>query len=63
MTDDLSDKVIVQYSIDDLTKKLHISRPTALKYVKAGIIPAAKIGREWRINEEDLEAFLKRRGN
>lgn len=57
----LSDRKIVQYSIDDLREKLGISKPAALKYVQAGIIPAAKIGRRWWINEEDLEAFLTRR--
>lgn len=40
---------------------LHVSRPTVEKYIRAGELPSALIGRCRRIRRADLEAFLLRR--
>jgi excisionase family DNA binding protein len=38
-------------------KELHISRNRVRQLIKAGRLPAQKIGREYAITREDLEAF------
>ena len=40
---------------------LSVSRPTVEKYVKAGELPSAMIGRCRRISRADLGAFMARR--
>ena len=44
-----------------LARLLNVSRPTLMKYVKAGELPRVKIGRCRRIRRSDLEAFLAAR--
>ncbi len=41
---------------------LRISRPTFLKYIRAGRIRATKAGNGWRIHQSELYRFLKVRG-
>ena len=38
-------------------KELHLSRNRVRQLIKAGRLPAQKIGREYAITREDLEAF------
>lgn len=46
------------YSLSDLEKILKHSRRTLYKYIQDGILPAVKIGREWRVSEEELRKLL-----
>lgn len=46
------------YTIDEVANILKVTRRTIYNYVKAGIIPAAKIGKHWRIKAIDLEKFI-----
>lgn len=48
-------------TIREAARLLSVSRPTVEKYVKAGELPSALIGRCRRIRRADLEAFLERR--
>ncbi len=41
---------------------LQTSRDTLLRQAREGLIPAAKLGREWRFRREDLDAWLKAGG-
>lgn len=43
-------------------KRLDIGERTAYRYVKEGKIKAVKIG-GWRIEEKDLQDFIKRSAN
>lgn len=45
------------YSILDLTKILNLHPKTILRFIKEGKIAARKIGRSWRVTEDDLKAF------
>jgi excisionase family DNA binding protein len=42
-----------------IADRLHGHRSTIMKYLRAGVIKGRKIGRLWRITEEDLEAHLE----
>ena len=46
------------YGIQETAELLGVTKRTVYGYVDEGIIKAVKIGREWRITEEDLKAFI-----
>lgn len=46
------------YTLKELEEKLGISYRTLLKYIKEGRLKAVRIGRSWRVSEENLKAFL-----
>jgi len=54
----LSDRKIVLYDINDLKKKLGVSKPMILGWLQSGKLAGEKIGRAWMVSEEDLLAFL-----
>jgi len=47
------------YTLEEATKILHITKQNIYSLVKAGVIPAVKIGRKWRIRESVLEKIVK----
>lgn len=49
-------------TVEDVMKRLDIGERTAYRYVKEGKIKAVKIG-GWRIEEKDLQDFIKRSAN
>lgn len=42
---------------------LQTSRDTVLRKARAGTLPAAKLGREWRFRRSDLDAWLAAGGD
>jgi len=44
-------------SVDDITRLLRISRGTAQKWCREKKLPAAKIGKEYRVRKEDLDRW------
>jgi excisionase family DNA binding protein len=42
----------------DVSDLLQVSVYTVRRWIKQGELPAYKIGRQWRINEVDLSAWL-----
>ncbi len=48
------------YKAEDLAKLLEVNIMTIYRYIKAGRLKAYKIGREFRIDKTEFEAFLKR---
>ena len=46
-------------TINDITKILKVSRLTIYRYIKAGKLPAYKMGRDYRINKVEFEKYLK----
>ena len=55
------DKIIggIRYfNTDSVCKILSLSRITVSGYFKKGILPSAKIGKRWYINQDDLEYFI-----
>jgi excisionase family DNA binding protein len=41
-------------------KILKVSRPTLMKLIKTGGLPASKVGSQWRIKPRDLREFIER---
>lgn len=46
------------YSIEEVAEILKISRRTIYTYLKEGKLVAVKIGKYWRVTQENLEAFI-----
>ncbi|KYH45566.1 helix-turn-helix domain-containing protein [Branchiibius sp. NY16-3462-2] len=46
--------------ITDVAEILNISVRQAYSLVTTGELPAIKVGRSWRIEAEELEAYIKR---
>lgn len=49
---------IKAYSIEEVSQILKVTRRTLYNYLKDGRLRATKIGKEWRVRHQDLEAFL-----
>jgi putative molybdopterin biosynthesis protein len=47
------------YTVLELAEILQVTRRTVYNYIKNGTLPAFKIGKEWRVNEPALKAFLR----
>jgi len=47
------------YRAEDLVEKLDVNIMTIYRYIKAGKLKAYKIGKEFRIDKEEFERFLK----
>ena len=50
-------------TIQAVAERLDLSVKTIRRAVACGDLPAFRIGRSWRIAEDDLRAFLVRRRN
>ena len=48
------------YTAQELADKLRVNIMTIYRYIKAGKLKAYKIGKEFRIDKTEFEAFLKR---
>ena len=48
------------YTAQELAGKLEVNIMTIYRYIKAGKIKAYKIGKEFRIEKEEFERFLKK---
>lgn len=46
-------------NVAQLMSLLRISKPTALRYLAEGRIPAVRMGKEWRIDKDAVKAFLQ----
>jgi excisionase family DNA binding protein len=49
-------------SIKDAAERLEISNVRVFQLIQEGSLPAQKIGRDWFIQEDDVEAAKNRRG-
>lgn len=48
------------YKAEDLAKLLEVNIMTIYRYIKAGRLGAYKIGREFRIDKNEFQSFLKK---
>ncbi len=48
------------YTIDEVVDLLHVTRRSIYSYIKEGKLKAVKIGKYWRVTQENLEEFLSR---
>ena len=50
------------YNLDELSKILKVNKVTLRGYIQQGRLKAVKIGRSYKVTEEDLREFLLKRG-
>lgn len=46
------------YTPEELSKKIKLPVQTVRKYLRTGRLKGAKIGKHWRVTEEQLKGFL-----
>lgn len=46
------------YTLDEVAEILKVTKRTLYNYVKAGKLPAVKMGKYWRVSEESLQSFI-----
>ncbi|MBI4499464.1 MAG: helix-turn-helix domain-containing protein [Chloroflexi bacterium] len=46
-------------SVNEVTKILKVSKATVQRWCREGKLPAAKIGKEYRIRRDDLERWYE----
>lgn len=51
------------YTLDEVAAILKLHRRTVTTYIRDGKLKAVKIGKYWKITEENLKAFLETGGN
>ena len=44
---------------NEVQRVLKVSRPTLYRLIVNGELPAVKVGRTWRIRQQDLSEYLK----
>lgn len=47
------------YTLEEVMSILQVTRRTVYNYIKNGDLKAVKMGKYWRVREEDLEEFTK----
>lgn len=45
-------------SLEEAAERMGVSYTTAYRLVRRGELPAAKIGKQWRLEPEALEAYI-----
>lgn len=48
------------YSPEEAAQELGVSMLTVRKWLRAGTLTGFKMGRLWRVEEKDLEEFIKK---
>ena len=49
------------YDLEEVSKILQVHIETVRRYIKSGALRAAKIGKAYRVQEKDLQAFIEAR--
>jgi excisionase family DNA binding protein len=57
-----SDAVALRFAtVSEVARRLRVSNMTVYRLVKAGQLPAVRVGRGYRIREEDVLTYLENR--
>ncbi len=49
---------MVYLTVTDVAKQLQVSEDTVRRWLKSGKLVGLKFGKDWRIDPDDLKAFL-----
>lgn len=52
----MSDKLM---TVEEVAEYLRVKVPTVYEWAKEGKIPAAKVGRLWRFERDDIDAWVQ----
>ncbi len=47
------------YNIDQVAEMLRLCRITVFRYIKSGKFKAIKIGKEWRIKQDEIDRIMR----
>ncbi len=47
--------------VGDVARQLRVSNMTVYRFIKAGHLPAVRVGRGYRIREDDVRKYLEQR--
>ena len=47
------------YTVRDVAQRLHLTTETVRDYLQEGKLKGFKVGKQWRVREQDLEAFIE----
>ncbi len=53
-----SDKLPVLLTAKEVAASLRLHEATVVRFARSGILPAMKVGREWRFRAEDVQEWL-----
>ena len=56
-------KKMKTYTIEEVAKILKLSTESIRRYLKSGTLKGSRLGRQWRISEEDLNKFFENNSN
>lgn len=48
------------FTVDEVAEQLRVSRATIMRLISQGKFPGIQVGSQWRIPEDELDAYLKR---
>ena len=48
------------YTLDEVADILKVTKRTLYNYIKAGELPAVKMGKYWRVTAENLQHFVSK---
>ena len=48
------------YTLDEVADILKVTKRTLYNYIKAGELPAVKMGKYWRVTQENLQSFVSK---
>lgn len=54
----IMDEIRKVYTLEEIVDLLHVTRRTLYTYIKEGKLKAVKIGKYWRVREDQLRDFL-----
>ena len=46
------------YTLDEVADIMQVTKRTLYNYIKAGTLKAVKVGKYWRVSEDNLQAFI-----
>lgn len=52
---------VVMYTVEEVAAVFLVSVYTVRRWIRSGALPAMKLGKSYRVNKSDLEAFLASR--
>lgn len=47
-------------TVEEVSRRLKVSEATVYNLIRAGQLPAFRVGRSWRIDERDFEEYIRR---
>jgi excisionase family DNA binding protein len=47
-------------TVEEVARRLNTTQGTVNRWIRDGLLPGYKVGREWRVAPEDFEEFLRK---